>query len=215
MSIPQERIPDNVLKGLLNKKESDSSQIPELMTVLGMSLSLLKKTKGDPSASLAGYLENWKDIALFHKGYKRLLPEPEDAVKLCHVVNLYVKLEELNGETILDTLDLKYKEDLPSEGKGKLETFGGSYIGHLEVLGETLKVFIHRCLTTHDNSISLDQQLLDYIQDKEFWPYGTLEDGIVIVNGQKKKLSEIVCTTLRVKHIYQTVRFIQDFVEVC
>ncbi|XP_055995963.1 uncharacterized protein LOC125646740 isoform X2 [Ostrea edulis] len=213
MTIPQERIPDNVLKGLLKKKESDSSQIPELMTVLGMSLSLLKKTKGDPSLPLAGYLENWKDIALFHKGYKRLLPEPEDAVKLCHVVNLYIKLEELNGEIILDTLDLKYKDNIPPEGRGKLETIGDNYISHLEVLGETLKVFIHRCLTTQDNNISLDQQLLDYIKDKEFWPYGNLEDEQVSVKGQKKKLSDIVCTTLRVKHIYHTVRFILDFVE--
>lgn len=67
-------------------------------------------------------------------------------VKLCYVVNMYVKFEELNGELILDIFDLKYKDDLFFEGKGKFEIVGGSYVGYFEVLVEVLKVFIYRCL---------------------------------------------------------------------
>lgn len=213
-SIHQERLPQIILNSIEKIKEIGSSQIVELMTVLGMSLSLLKKTTGDPSLPLTEYLEGWKNIAIFPVGYKRLLPEQEDVVKLCHVVNMYVKLEELNGESILDTLDLKYKDVLPPEGKGKLETVGGSYVGHLEVLAEALKVFIHRCLAVQDNTVSVDQQLIDYIKDEQFWPQGNLEDGQVSVGTHKMKLTEIVCCSLCVKHIYNTVNFIQDFIKV-
>lgn len=212
-SIHQERLPQIILNSIEKIKEIGSSQIVELMTVLGMSLSLLKKTTGDPSLPLTEYLEGWKNIAIFPVGYKRLLPEQEDVVKLCHVVNMYVKLEELNGESILDTLDLKYKDDLPPEGKGKLETVGGSYVGHLEVLAEALKVFIHRCLAVQDNTVSVDQQLIDYIKDEQFWPQGNLEDGQVSVGTHKMKLTEIVCCSLCVKHIYNTINFIQDFIK--
>lgn len=213
-TIPQEKLPHTVLKSVLTKKNTDSSQIVELMTVLGMSMSLLKKTNGDPTLPLTEYLEGWKDIAVFPKGYKRLLPEPEDAVKLCHVVNLYVKLEELNGECILDTLDQKYREDLPPEGRGKLETIGGSYVLHLEVLEEALKVFIHRCLAAQDNTVSVNQELIDYLNDEDFWPQGNLENGYVSAGGHRKKLAEILCCTICVKHIYNTINFIQDFIQV-
>lgn len=213
-TIPQEKLPHTVLKSILKKKDIDSSQIDELMTVLGMSMSLLKKTNGDPTLPLTEYLEGWKDIAVFPKGYKRLLPEPEDAVKLCHVVNMYVKLEELNGECILDTLDQKYRDDLPPEGRGKLETIGGSYVLHLEVLEEALKVFIHRCLAAQDNTVSVNQELIDYLNDEDFWPQGNLENGYVSAGGHRKKLSEILCCTICVKHIYNTINFIQDFIQV-
>lgn len=212
--IPQERLPQAVLKNILNKKDSDSSQIIELMTVIGMSMSLLKKTKGEPTLPLTEYLEGWKDIAVFPKGYKRLLPEPDDAVKLCHVVNLYVKLEELNGECILDTLDQKFRDDLPPVGRGKLEIIGESYVHHLEVLEEAMKVFIHRCLAVQDNTVSINQELIDYLKDEKFWPQGNLENGYVSVGGHKKKLAEILCCTICVKHIYNTINFIQDFIQV-
>lgn len=213
-TIPQEKLPPTVLKSILKKKDSDSSQIVELMTVLGMSMSLLKKTNGDPTFPLTEYLEGWKDIAVFLKGYKRLLPEPEDSVKLCHVVNLYLKLEELNGECILDTLDQRYRDDLPPEGRGKLETIGGSYVHHLEVLEEAMKVFIHRCLAVQDNTVSINQELTDYLKDEDFWPQGNLENGYVSAGGHTKKLAEILCCTICVKHIYNTINFIQDFIQV-
>lgn len=213
-TIPQEKLPQSVLKSILKKKDSDNSQIVELMTVLGMSMSLLKKTNGDPTFPLTEYLEGWKDIAVFPKGYKRLLPEPEDSVKLCHVVNLYLKLEELNGECILDTLDQRYRDDLPPEGRGKLETIGGSYVHHLEVLEEAMKIFIHRCLAVQDNIVSINQELIDYLKDEDFWPQGNLENGYVSAGEEKKKLAEILCCSICVKHIYNTINFIQDFIQV-
>lgn len=86
------------------------------------------------------YLDNWKDIAVFPKGYRRLIPETEDAIKLCHIVNLYVKLEEMNGGSVLDSLELKYRENIPREVEEKLKTTERSYVCHLEVLVEALKV---------------------------------------------------------------------------
>lgn len=212
-TIPQESLPQNILNGILDNKEENSRQIVELMTVLGMSLSLLKKTKGEPSLSLTEYLDNWKDIAVFPKGYRRLLPEPEDAIKLCHVVNLYVKLEEINGESVLDSLELKYRENIPREGEEKIKTTEKSYVCHLEVLIEALKIFIHRCLAEQNNLVSLDQELVDYIQEEQFWPHENLKDGFVCVGGERKNLTDIISYSICVKHIYKTMKCIQDIIK--
>lgn len=213
-SIQQESLPQNILNGILNKKEENDFQIVELMTVLGMSLSLLKKTKGEPSLSLIEYLENWKDIAVFPKGYRRLIPKTEDTIKLCHIVNLYVKLEEMNGESVLDSLELKYRENLPREVEEKLKTTERSYVCHLEVLVEALKIFIHRCLSVQNSKVSLNQELNDYIEDEQFWPQGNLKDGNVCVGGKTKKLTEIIGHSVCVKHIQKTVTYIQKIIKV-
>lgn len=213
-SIQQESLPQNILNGILNKKEENDFQIVELMTVLGMSLSLLKKTKGEPSLSLIEYLENWKDIAVFPKGYRRLIPKTEDTIKLCHIVNLYVKLEEMNGESVHDSLELKYRENLPSEVEEKLKTTERSYVCHLEVLVEALKIFIHRCLSVQNSKVSLNQELNDYIEDEQFWPQGNLKDGNVCVGGKTKKLTEIIGHSVCVKHIQKTVTYIQKIIKV-
>lgn len=164
--------------------------------------------------SLTEYLDNWKDIAVFPKGYRRLLPEPEDAIKLCHVVNLYVKLEEINGESVLDSLELKYRENIPREGEERIKTTEKSYVCHLEVLIEALKIFIHRCLAEQNNQVSLDQELVDYIQDEEFCPHENLKDGFVCVGGERKNLTEIISYSICVKHIYKTMKCIQDIIKV-
>lgn len=212
-TLPQERLPQTVLNGIVQKKNSDSSQIIELMTVIGMSLSILNKTKGDPSLPLTEYLEGWKDKAVFPKAYKHLLPEPVDSIKLCHIVNLYVKLEELSGETMYGTLGPKYRSELLDAEKEHLKTTGEEFLGYLEALAEALKVSIHRCLADRNNTISVDQKLIDFINDEAFWQHNSLEDGHVSVNGKKKKLADILCS-LRVKHIYNTIKFIQDFIKV-
>lgn len=213
-SIPQEKIPQNALEGILKKKDENCNQIVELMTVLGMSLSLLKKKKGKPDTSFTEYLEDWKDIAVFPKGFKRLLPEPEEEIKLCHVVNLYIKLEELNGESVLDSMEKKYRVNLPLDGKETLKTTGKTCLGHLEGLLEALKIFIHRCLALQNNQVSLDQELIDYIEDEQFWPQGNLKDGVLCVKGNSKKLKDIIGRSVCVQHIYKTINFIQDFIKV-
>lgn len=212
-SIPQTKLPHNVVMGIIEKKEENRSQVVELMSVLGMSLSLLKKTNGEPDMPFTEYLEGWKDIAVFPKGYKSLLPEPEDDIKLCHVVNLYIKLEELNGESVLDSMDRKYRENLPPEGEKQLKKVKKDGLGHLEVLVEALKIFIHRCLAVQNNSVSLEQELVAYLKDNQFWPQENFENGVLCVEGIQKNLTDIIGGFVCVKHIYKTVEFIQDSIK--
>lgn len=213
-SIPQKELPQYVVEGILKKKDENSHQIVDLMTVLGMSLSLLNKRKGEPNMPFTDYLENWKDIAVFPKGFKHLLPEPEKEIKLCHVVNLYIKLEELNGDSVIDSMEKKYRVNLPLEGEEKLKKTGKTCLGHLEVLLEALKIFIHRCLAVQNNQVSLNQELVDYLQDEQFWPQGNLKDGAVCVKGRRKNLKEIIGCSVCVQHIYKTINFIRDFIKV-
>lgn len=92
------------------------------------------------------YFEDWKDIVVFLKGFKCFLLELEEEIKLCYVVNFYIKFEELNGEFVYDLMDKKYRVNLFFEGKGIFKIIGKICLGYLEGLLEVLKIFIYRCL---------------------------------------------------------------------
>lgn len=113
------------------------------MIVFGMLLFFLKKIKGEFSLLLIEYFENWKDIVVFLKGYRCFILKIEDMIKLCYIVNLYVKLEEMNGEFVFDFFELKYRENLFSEVEEKFKIIERSYVCYFEVLVEVLKIFIY------------------------------------------------------------------------
>lgn len=113
------------------------------MLVFGMLLFFLNKINGEFSMLFIEYFEDWKDIVIFLKGYRCFLLELEDEIKLCYVVNLYIKLEELNGEFVFYFLDKKYRENLFCEGEEKFKVVGKSCLGYLEVLVEVFKIFIY------------------------------------------------------------------------
>lgn len=86
------------------------------MIVFGMFLFFLKKRKGEFDMLFIEYFDNWKDIVVFLKGFKCFLLELEEEIKLCYVVNLYIKFEELNGEFVFDLMEKKYRVNLFFEG---------------------------------------------------------------------------------------------------
>lgn len=113
------------------------------MIVFGMVLFFLKKIKGEFSLLLIEYFDNWKDIIVFLKGYRCFILEIEDVIKLCYIVNLYVKLEEMNGGFVFDFLELKYRENIFCEVEEKFKIMERSYVCYFEVLVEVLKIFIY------------------------------------------------------------------------
>lgn len=213
-AIPQEKLSQDVLKSIQTNKDKIISNISELMTVLGMSMSLLKKTKGNPKSTLTKYLKSWEDVSVLQDTYKYIFTETEDTVMLCHVVNLYLKLEEINGELVLNTLGTKFKKDLPSDWKKQISTMEDKYVGHLAVLAESLRIFVHRYLAVQNTSISTDSTLVKYMMTEKMWPQGHFENGYIYVGDVQMKLADILCCSLCVKHIYHTVRCIQEFVQV-
>lgn len=212
--VPQENLPQDVLKSIQTNKEKIITNISELMTVLGMSMSLLKKTKGNPKLTLTKYLESWEDVSVLQNTYKNILPETDNTVRLCHVVNLYVKLEELNGEFVLDNIGTKFKKDLPSNFRKQISTLVDKYVGHLAALAESLKIFVHRYLAVQNISISIDSALIKYMMKERMWPQGNFENGDISVGDVKMKLADILSCSLCVKHIYSTIRCIEEFVQV-
>lgn len=213
-AIPQENLPQDVLKSIETNKEKIITSISELMSVLGMAMSLIKKTNGNPKLTLTKYLESWEEVSVLQNTYKTLLSETGNTVRLCHVVNLYIKLEELNGEFVLDTIASKYKKDLPSDWEKQFSTLDDKYVGHLAVLAESLKIFVHRYLTVQNISIPIDSALVKYMMKEQMWPQGNFENGDISVGDVKMKLADILCCSLCVKHIYNTIRCIQGFVQV-
>lgn len=116
------------------------------MIVFGMLLFFLNKRKGEFNMLFIDYFENWKDIVVFLKGFKYFLLELEKEIKLCYVVNFYIKFEELNGDFVIDFMEKKYRVNLFFEGEEKFKKIGKICLGYFEVLLEVLKIFIYRCL---------------------------------------------------------------------
>lgn len=113
------------------------------MIVIGMLLFILNKIKGDLSLLLIEYFEGWKDKVVFLKVYKYFLLEFVDLIKLCYIVNLYVKFEELSGEIMYGIFGLKYRLELFDVEKEYLKIIGEEFLGYFEVLVEVLKVLIY------------------------------------------------------------------------
>lgn len=84
----------------------------EFMIVFGMLMFFLKKIKGNLKLILIKYFKSWEDVFVFQNIYKYIFIEIEDIVMLCYVVNLYLKLEEINGEFVFNMLGIKFKKDL-------------------------------------------------------------------------------------------------------
>lgn len=213
-AIPQEKLPEDVLKIILKNKDEKKLNITEFMTVIGMSMSLIKKIKGKPKSTLTTYLKCWEDVSVLQKTCKNILTEMGDTIMLCHVVHLYVKLEEFNGEFILKLLGSKFKDNLPSNWEERISSMDVKYVDHLAVLEESLKIFVHRYLEAQDDSISINLELVQFMMKEHMWPQGYFENGHIAIGNKKLKLEDILWHSLRVKHIYNAIRCIQDFVQV-
>lgn len=116
------------------------------MLVFGILLFFFKKKKEEFDMLFIEYFEYWKDIVVFFKGFEfyimfnNLLILVYE-IKLCYVVNLYSKLEELDGEYVFDFLDKKYRENLFCEWLEKFKVIGNLFLGYFKVLVEVLKIF--------------------------------------------------------------------------
>ncbi|OPL33843.1 hypothetical protein AM593_09786, partial [Mytilus galloprovincialis] len=213
--IPQQYLTTEIRKSVELKVDRDGSFVTDLLSHLGMVLSLLKKTGGDNSQPLIEYLEKWQTVTGMNSNiFKRILPEPIDSVKLGHVVTLYKWLEELNGESLVETLDEAYHKLLPTEAKDFLQKIKKSHIIHLEKLQHPLLVFVHRCLALKKINISTDHTLSDYISSSDLWWKEDFYKKSIVAGPDKKVilLTDILSPLILIEHVCETVQFVHDAV---
>ncbi|XP_076075828.1 uncharacterized protein LOC143046554 [Mytilus galloprovincialis] len=213
-NVNQNVLPDDIKTAIKYKKSKDRSHIGNLLIHLGMTLSLLrKKGLGNEKAdiSIACYLNSLTNITgMSSSVIKSLFPGD---IKICHSVNLYQWLEELNGESIIETLEDKYRVKLSDNAIQCLQE-AKQNMKHLEKLDHPLKVFVHRCLSVKDNKIRSAQPLNEYLSNKDLWWQGdfkyddALKNDAVAAEDNNKLLEELLSPLILVENIHDTVNFL-------
>jgi hypothetical protein len=216
-AIPQHSLTNEIRRSVEIKLDRDASFVTDLLTHLGMALSLLNKTGGENSQPLIEYLEKWQNVTGMNSNiFKRILPEPIDLVKLGHVVTLYKWLEELNGISLVECLDETYHKTIPQEGKDVLKKIKENNMTHMEKLQHPLLVFVHRYLAANRTNISIDHPLIDYIDTQDLWCKGDIGTSGVVAGSDKLciPLRDMLSPLVLVENIFETVSFIQDAIKV-
>ncbi|KAL3859944.1 hypothetical protein ACJMK2_010123 [Sinanodonta woodiana] len=208
--IKQLPLPSEVAESIRKKKKQDPRQVPLLLTHTGILMSLLKNAAGDPETPLVDYVEDWKNI-LTHPFPKHLLPSPENSIKLCHIVSLHELLEELNAESIIDSLDSRFRANLNPHAQKEVSDILSKNKDLTEVVFKAVKLFVHRCLSSDDADET--QVMISYMGDASFWPTGMVKDGVLRKDGFQLELCRLFSDVVKVHNVYQVWQLCRDKVE--
>ncbi|OPL33763.1 hypothetical protein AM593_02735, partial [Mytilus galloprovincialis] len=217
----QNILPEKIKTAIRLQTSRDISTVSQLLTHTGMTLSLLRKKgpgSGSVDISIRDYLHNLKHITGMSSTVIHSL-FPSD-IKISHAVNLYQWLEELNGDSIIDTLEDEYRIKLQDNAIQCLH-MAKQYMDHLEKLDHPLKVFAHRCLSVTGNTIRHSQPLNEYLANKDLWWQDDLkydedkkiERIVVVADGVFKSLEELLSPLIMVENIYYTVQFLTEAIK--
>ncbi|XP_069124642.1 uncharacterized protein [Argopecten irradians] len=207
---PQMPLTMELKRGIESKSKRNPSYTIQLLSQIGIVLSLLNKTGGKPDTSLIDYLTAWQ-CYVDSKAIRNLLPEPENALKLCHVVAIYEHMELKSGDEISGTLVSKLRSHLPSEIRQHFGT-----IHHqkptLEIVDKALKLFVHRNFSTHDMDIELYRPLIHYLMDPIYWrrDINVIDGAIDIASDEAVALRRVLSPGCLGEHLYETMELIKQ-----
>ncbi|XP_062622073.1 uncharacterized protein LOC134283573 [Saccostrea cucullata] len=189
------RLENVLLKLRLNSSEANHN----LLTVLGIIIATLPSPPMDPDKFLSQYLtEHKSDFSLLSSE----IDTPTDA-RMKDIVDIYEKLEEINGEYFLETHPRNFNEDPPDFVVFK---FNRSKEDQWKKIHRGIKVFAHRSLLNSE-AVELEAELRSYMQDETFWP-------ISVTDEERKHLQEMMPSAILVKHICKVYDRIKTNIEI-
>ena len=212
--IPQKPLSTDIVHGIKEKREQHPRLTVELITHIGVLISLVKKTKGEAETPLIEYVEIWKHV-LTNPMPSKLLPVPENSVRLCHLTALYGLLEELNADSLVDSLDDKYRKPISFEIQNQLNALFRSNQRLAEMALKATKRFVYRCLSSGDADST--QPLAEYLADDSFWPSDVISyrEGQVGPSGYRKSPMDYLPKDLRVHHVSKMISHLGSKLKVC
>ena len=204
--IPQKALSSEIVHGIKEKREQHPRLTVELITHVGVLISLVKKTKGEADMPLIEYVEMWKHV-LTSPMPSKLLPSPENSVRLCHLIGLYALLEELNADSLVDSLGDEYRKPISLDIQNELNALLRSNQRLAEMMLKAVKRFVYRCLCSGD--VDCGQPLEEYLADMSFWssdiaPYLEMLTGPA-GDGKLKSPTDYLPKDLKVQHVYKMI----------
>ena len=204
--IPQEALSFEIVHGIKEKREQQPRLTFELITHIGVLISLVKKTRGEADMPLIEYVETWKHV-LTSPMPSKLVPSPENSLRLCHLIALYGFLEELNADSLVDSLGDEYRKSISIDIQNELNALLRSNQRLAEMILKAAKRFVYRCLCS--GGIDSNQPLEEYLADASFWPcdISSYLEGLAgpAGDGNQNSHTDYLPKDLKVHHVFEMI----------
>jgi hypothetical protein len=140
--VSQEALPKDIVNLVIQgDRRGCGTFTNDLLQMVEVLMGLLKRTSGDPEATLEDFVNKWKSI---------ISTESLDllgSIKLKHIVALYQQLEVLSSAAVIRTLGSGYCAKLPLKSEHQLEKFcADSPPDAVTKFRDVLKRFVFRYL---------------------------------------------------------------------
>ncbi|KAL3853052.1 hypothetical protein ACJMK2_016635, partial [Sinanodonta woodiana] len=208
--IPQQKLTLDIEAGIQSRRERDPNLIADFLNHLGIIISLLRRTGGRPETPLVEFIDNWSYV-LTRQFPKQVLPNPENAIQLCHIVELNELLEEMNADGVIESLGDEYRVPLDEISHTIIDEFLSSSVLLAKVILKAEKRFVHRCLLHRE--VSPMDSLMNHLKDQYFWPEGLLSNGWLQVGSHGILLADVFPADVRVQHINSYLQFLMTKIE--
>ncbi|XP_060594281.1 uncharacterized protein LOC132748683 [Ruditapes philippinarum] len=206
-SIPQEALPVDLEEAFVKSNHDMANMSVELINYLDMVLTLLKQSKYDPKKSLIDFAHERANI-VGQQFPTQYLPTPDSGVKLCHIISLHELLEELSVNRIIGSL---VETELDADMNEHFSKMPETSIRKSEIVLKVLKRFVYRCVFMGE--IDSEQQVLQYLSQKSFWPSHIFQNEKLIIDGNEEDVKDVIPPTLLVCHIVAAVSTLSESIE--
>ncbi|KAL4235117.1 hypothetical protein ACF0H5_006755 [Mactra antiquata] len=195
----------DMCNGIMRRRKEGNPRMPsDLLTHLGIVMTIVKEFKANPEQPLVEFVDSWKSL-MCRKFPKELLPSPESCIQLCHIVALSELLEELCADYIRDGLSDEYRDRLdPSLRDHLVKLLTDEELSSL--LFKALKRFVYRCLASA--TVDSGQSLRHYISDESFWPNERYLKGSILTTRKTFLILDVFPDGLMVRHVADTIYLI-------
>lgn len=211
--IPQTTIDSAMEEKIKERLENDSSQGPQLLTLIGTMTTIIVRRKATEGrlhmAEYAGRLEGLQLIGLSNSS---LLPFTEYDLTLNKVVPFYTLLEEINGEKYINALDIEFRDAMQDKTKQQIIHEVSGRITLLRTCESAMHVFLHRYLYIRDNDISLQQPIADYLSSTELWKNAQILNQRIILPNLDFEilLQDVFPQELLIRHVYKFIELLKE-----
>lgn len=215
--IPQKRIDSTTETKIKDRLESDPSQVPQLLTIIGTMTTIICRRRttegGLHIADFAGKLEKLQLLGLSNNC---LLSYIEYDLTLNKIVPFYTILEETNGEKYFNALDTEFRDAIQERTKKQITSVISGRITLLKACESAMHVFLHRHLYIRNNDISLQQPLADYLGNHELWKDAKISNQRISFPEIELEilLQDVFPNELLIKHVYRFVELLKEQIRV-
>ena len=216
--IPQVPLGAAIKNGIEDRKKSNPEYIQEMMRHTEILLCFVKRIGGNQDQTLASYIQTW--LKTLPGGLMvDLLPSGGEPLKLCHLVALYEFLENQQADIVIDSLDERFKKDLPPPVKKELLEFINCNHIPINSIQIAFRRFVMRYLVNFDTApMDLNAPLVEWMTEPSLWPEGVKGNGELQVNkpDDPKQLSvkSEFPEMLNLEHTYQALDCINEELKV-